>query len=38
MEFFVKAGTVNGSNGKLAPEAVADRAQMAQILYNILSR
>lgn len=38
MSFFVRAGAVNGNNGQLTPKDVADRAQMAQILYNMLAQ
>ncbi len=38
MTFFVKAGVVSGNNGKLTPGDPANRAQMAQILYNLLSK
>ncbi len=34
----VKAEAINGSNGRLNPEATATRAEMAQILYNLLSK
>jgi uncharacterized repeat protein (TIGR02543 family) len=38
MEFFTKAGIVKGSNGKLNPMSTATRAEMAQVLYNLLSK
>jgi polygalacturonase/uncharacterized protein YjdB len=38
VSFFVRAGVINGSNGRLTPKDVADRAQMAQILYNMLAQ
>ncbi len=38
MDYLVKAGMINGSGGKLAPTEIANRAQMAQILYNLMTR
>lgn len=38
MDHLVKAGMINGSSGKLAPTEIANRAQMAQILYNLMTR
>lgn len=38
MAYFVKAGAVSGNNGYLLPEAASTRAQMAQVLYNLLSK
>lgn len=38
MESLVEAGIIAGSNGKLAPAATTTRAQMVQILYNLLAR
>jgi hypothetical protein len=38
MAALLKSGAINGSNGKLTPTAKADRAQMVQILYNLLSK
>lgn len=38
MKLFVGTGTVSGSEGKLAPENMSNRAQMAQLLFNLLSR
>lgn len=35
---FVRTGVVQGSAGKLNPEALTTRAEMAQILYNLLVR
>lgn len=35
---FVKTGTIAGSNGKLTPNGTATRAEMAQVLYNLLSK
>ncbi len=36
MAYLVEAGAVSGSNGYLLPEATATRAQVAQVLYNLL--
>ncbi len=36
-ELFVANGIISGSNGKLDPQGPSTRAQMAQILYNLLS-
>lgn len=36
-ETFVGGGIISGSEGKLTPKAPSTRAQMAQILYNLLS-
>lgn len=38
MTLLVKTGAVGGSGGKLSPAATATRAEMAQVLYNLLSR
>ncbi|MEL7657107.1 MAG: S-layer homology domain-containing protein, partial [Bacillota bacterium] len=38
MTLFVKSGTVSGSGGKLAPASKTTRAEMAQVLYNLLSK
>ncbi len=38
MELFVKASIVAGQNGKLEPTKKASRAQMAQVLFNLLSK
>ena len=35
---FVEAGIVSGSEGLLAPTSLSTRAQMAQVLYNLLSK
>ena len=35
---FVKAGIITGSDNKLTPADTTNRAQMAQILYNLLSK
>ena len=37
MDALVKAGVVSGSAGKLDPLGTSTRAQMAQVLYNLLS-
>jgi hypothetical protein len=34
----VEAGVISGSNGKLLPSNVSSRAEVAQVLYNLLSR
>ncbi len=36
--FFAEAGIISGSNGKLSPEDKGNRAQMAQVVYHLLSR
>ena len=38
MMFFVKTGTVGGNGGKLSPSATTTRAEIAQVLYNLLSK
>jgi hypothetical protein len=38
MKVFVEAGIMGGSDNRLTPEATTNRAQMAQILYNLLSK
>lgn len=38
MKVLVNAGIVSGSDNKLTPGATANRAEMAQILYNLLSK
>jgi hypothetical protein len=38
MAYLVKAGTISGSGGKLYPENTSTRAEMAQVLYNLLSK
>lgn len=37
MTLMVKNGTVSGSGGKLTPKETTTRAQMAQVLYNLMS-
>ena len=36
MTSLVKSGTISGSDGKLDPNVGSTRAQMAQVLYNLL--
>ncbi|WP_213950676.1 chitobiase/beta-hexosaminidase C-terminal domain-containing protein [Tepidanaerobacter syntrophicus] len=36
MEYLAKTGMVRGSDGLLTPESIATRAEMAQVLYNLL--
>jgi hypothetical protein len=38
MSNFVETGTVFGSGGKLIPTGTATRAEIAQVLYNLLSK
>jgi len=38
MEYLVEVGVVSGSDGKLNPNCTATRAEMAQILYNLLDK
>ncbi|MDT3697824.1 MAG: InlB B-repeat-containing protein [Thermincola sp.] len=38
MALMVKTATINGSEGKLSPTATTTRAEMAQVLYNLLSK
>ena len=38
MTFFVQKGTISGNGGKLSPVVTTSRAEMAQVLYNLLSR
>ena len=38
MELLVETGIVGGSNGKLVPLAATTRAEMAQVLSNLLGR
>lgn len=37
MAYLVKTGTVSGSNDKLTPADTTTRAQMTQVLYNLIS-
>ncbi len=36
MSYLVEAGVIGGSNGRLAPTGRTTRAEMAQVLYNLL--
>lgn len=38
MDYLVRAGMLNGTGGKLAPTETATRAQMAQMLYNLMTK
>ncbi len=38
MAYLVKTGVVGGNNGQLSPTNTTTRAQMAQVLYNLLSK
>lgn len=38
MAYLVKTGMVSGSNGLLLPSETTTRAQMAQVLYNLLTK
>ncbi len=38
MTLLVKTGTVGGSDGKLTPLSTTTRAEMAQVLYNLLGK
>lgn len=38
MTLFVGTGTISGSNGNLNPSGTTNRAQMAQALYNLLTK
>ena len=38
MTLMVKTGTIGGSAGKLNPTSTTTRAEMAQVLYNLLSK
>ena len=37
MTFFVQAGKLSGTEGRLSPTSTTSRAEMAQVLYNLLS-
>jgi hypothetical protein len=37
MTYLVKAGIINGSDGSLLPESNTTRAEIAQVLYNLLA-
>ncbi len=36
MEYLIKAGAIKGDNGKLNPTTTTTRAQLAQVLYNLM--
>ncbi|NLZ92161.1 MAG: hypothetical protein GX918_09600 [Clostridiales bacterium] len=38
MKLLVEAGTLGGSDGKLTPQGTTTRAEMAQVLYNLLGK
>lgn len=38
MTLLVKTGAINGSDGKINPAGSTTRAEMAQILFNLLSK
>ena len=38
MELLVETGTIKGKDGKLSPTGTTTRAEMAQVLYNLLSK
>lgn len=38
MSYLVKSGTISGSDGKIYPGDTSSRAEMAQVLYNLLSK
>ncbi|MDP4094014.1 MAG: S-layer homology domain-containing protein, partial [Bacillota bacterium] len=38
MVLFVQTGTIDGSGGKLSPTITTTRAEMAQVLYNLLTK
>ncbi len=38
MRLMVKTGTIGGNAGKLNPTSTTTRAEMAQVLYNLLSK
>jgi len=38
MTLLVETGTISGSGGKLFPTSTTTRAEMAQVLYNMLSK
>lgn len=37
MTFFVNTGTISGKDNRLSPSATTNRAEMAQVLYNLLT-
>ena len=38
MNFLVETGTVNGNLGKLTPLGISTRAEMSQVLYNLMTK
>jgi hypothetical protein len=38
MTLLAETGVINGSGGKLRPNSTTSRAEMAQVLYNLLSK
>ena len=38
MSLLVETGTISGSGGRLFPTSTTTRAEMAQVLYNMLSK
>ncbi|MGE4277385.1 MAG: beta strand repeat-containing protein, partial [Lawsonibacter sp.] len=38
MAFFVETGAISGNGGKLSPTDTTTRAELAQVLYNLLTR
>ena len=38
MTVLVETGTIGGSNGKLHPMSMTTRAEIAQVLYNLMSK
>ena len=38
MNFLVEAGVISGNDGKLTPTSTTTRAEMAQVLYNLISK
>ncbi|HHW00553.1 MAG TPA: S-layer homology domain-containing protein [Clostridiaceae bacterium] len=38
LTYLVRSGIVSGNAGKLSPKATSTRAEMAQVLYNLLTR
>ena len=38
MSYLIKTGTIKGSKGQLTPTATTTRAEMTQVLYNLLAK
>ena len=38
MDYLLKGGAISGSSGRLNPQNTSTRAEMAQVLYNLLSK